>query len=436
SDSLWEIIDAKLDSPQTVSMKDKKRAVEEYNKGAVKLKQALALRKDLVDSLNKEIINSQIFALLMEAQKAFENSLKLNPFDMDTKSWLAKVYNNIAYRFEDIQKYEDAIVVLKDLIRVNKGEPELYYRLGINYWWLNRWPEAYENFKKAEEMLKATAFLNTSTTYFPDSVTFVKSLDTVPIDTMALFRYIYYQADTEAKMYQADKALASLKRALAIAPSTKDKERIADYLDWILWDDGNIPASEKRDYLLNLENQKEYEKAATGYRDLLKDLKTERTRDEIDWRISLLEFGYLNKKEDGIERLRKVIKKAAKDENGAPIDSTYRRYFADYGIMCHNMGVENLRKKQTKLAYIYFSQAVTIDCPNRGKSYLELAKLSINNPKELIHKCYQALDERNNLAKEEKIQAYELLVEGYKKDGNIEKAKEYFVKWKLLQQGG
>lgn len=432
SDSLWNLINAKMDTSRNISKEDKEKAIEAYNKGAKKIQEIVEINSDPTDSLNREIVSSQILELLLEAQKAFETSLQLNPFDSETKTWIAWVYESVANRFKETKKYEDAVITLKSLIQVNKSEPDLYFRLGINYFFLKKWPEAYENFKKAEEMLLKTAFFDMDS--FPsDSVKFVKKMNSVQVDTTQLFNIIYFQADTEAKMYKAQVALSSLERALRIAPSQKEIDEIMDYIKWINWDDGNIYASEMNDFYSNLYMKGKYEEAAKGFKKLLKKLKTQRAKDQVNWTIATLEFQHLNQKEAGIERLMKTIKRTRKDQKGAPIDTTYRRYFSDYGIMCHNMGIEHLNKNP-KIAYTYFQQAVTIDSPIRGKSYLELAKLSRNNPLETIEKCHIALKPLNNLSVDDQIQAYQLLVEGYKKQGKIEKAKEFFMKWKLLEQ--
>ena len=431
SDSLWNLINTKYNENSNISKEDKKRAIESYNKGAKKIQQIVRTRSEQMDSLNREMLNSQIFKMLLEAQESFETSLLLNPFDRETRTWLARVYENIANRFQDTEKYENAVITLKNLIRVNKGEPGLYYRLGINYLFLKRWSDAHMNFKKAEEMLIRTAFVQLDS--LPtDSVEIHDVMVSVPVDTNKLFHYIFYQADTEAKMYKAEAALASLARALKIAPSQKEIKDIEDYIEWIKWDDGNILASEKKDFYDDLYLQAKYEKAAKGYKKLLKELKTQRTKDQINWTIAMLEFQYLKQQEDGISRLMNVIKGTQKDKNGSPVDTTYKRYFADYGVMCHNMGIEYLNKSP-KIAYIYLQQAVAIDSPIRGKSYLELAKLSRNNPGETIEKCHRALAPLNDLTLDDQIQVYQLLVEGYKKQGKIDKAKEYFVKWKRLE---
>jgi len=432
SDSLWNLINTRMDTSKKISEEDKEKAIEAYNRGAKKIQEIVEINSGQVDSVDREVISSQIFQILLNAQESFETSLQLNPFDTETRTWLAWVYESVANRFKQAKKYEDAVITLKNLIRVNKGEPELYYRLGINYFFLKRWQDAYMNFKKAEEMLLQTAFIQMDS--FPaDSIEFKKAMNSVPVDTTQLFNIIYFQADAEAKMYEAQAALASLERALKIAPSQKEVNDIIEYIKWIKWDDGNISASEMNDYYYRLYMQGKYEKATEGYKKLLKELKTQRAKDQVNWTVATIEFQHLNKKEQGISRLMKVVKRTIKDQNGAPIDTTYRRYFADYGIMCHNMGIEHL-KKNPKIAFIYFKQAVLIDSPIRGKSYIELAKLSRSNPGETIEKCHIALEPLNNLTLDDQIQVYQLLVEGYIKQGKIEKAKEYFMKWKLLEQ--
>jgi len=430
SDSLWNLIEMRRDSLKRLSDTEKARADESKQKGAQKIQEALALRTNQGDSLSRELIRKEVFALLEESQNLFESALVDNPFDEDTKTWLANVYQMMANRFQNSEKYEEAVQILKSLIRMNQGEPKLYFRLGMNYWFLKKWQHAYENFQQAEKLLWAVTPMRVETTE-ADSVALLEKMRQVPVDTTQLFNYVYFQADTKAKLYEAEMALALLDRAYQIAPTVVEEQNITVYIGWIKWDDGNIKASELNDYYTKLENNGLFEDAATGFKKLLEVLKTERTRDEINWRISLLEFQHLGENEKGIDRLAQVIRQTAKDSIGAPQDSTYRRYFKDYGIMCYNMGIRHL-SATPKVAFMYFKQAVTIDCPIRGKCFLELAKLSVNNPVEAVSMCHQALDYGTALSSKEKSQVFRLLVEGYKRQGKIDRAQEYFLKWKLL----
>jgi len=431
SDSLWNLIEAKRDSQKAIPADTQKRSADSRQEGTQKIKSAISKFQNMpADSVNRQIIQTEIYKLLEEAQRLFEQALVDNPFDEETKTWLAKVYQLMATRFQETKKYERGIDVLKGLIRMNRGEPVLYFKLGTNYYFLKRWAEAYQNFKQAEKVLLAVTPLEIRD--IPaDSSGLIQKMKSVPVDTGKLFNYIFFQADTKAKLYEADTALALLQRAYNIASSEKEKKDILAYVNWIKWDDGNIRASELKDLYQGMELKENYEAAAEGYRQLLKVLKTERTKSQINWSISLLEFMHLNQHEKGIERLSQVIRNTEKDSLGAPKDSTYKQYFKDYGAMCYNMGVKHV-SNMPRVAFMYFMQAVTIDCPIRGKSYLELAKLSVNNPQKVIEMCHQALVFASQLSTNEKIQAYRLLVEGYKRKGEIEKAKEYFVKWKLL----
>ncbi len=431
SDSLWNLIDAKRDSQKSISTETQKRSTDSRQEGTQKIKTAISKFQNMpADSVSRQIIQTEIYRLLEEAQRLFEQSLFDNPFDEETKTWLAKVYQLMATRFQETKKYERGIDVLKGLIRMNRGEPILYFKLGTNFYFLKRWAEAYQNFKQAEKILLAVTPLEIRD--IPaDSLGLIQKMKSVPVDTAKLFNYVFFQADTKAKLYEADTALVLLNRAYNIATSDKERKDILEYVNWIRWDDGNIRASELKDQYLDMEVKENYEAAAEGFRQLLEVLKTERTRAQINWKISLLEFMQLDQQEKGIERLSQVIRLTEKDSLGAPRDSTYKRYFKDYGVMCYNMGVKHV-SNMPRVAFMYFMQAVTIDCPIRGKSYLELAKLSVNNPQKAIEMCHQSLFFASQLSINEKIQAYRLLVEGYKRKGEIEKAKEYFVKWKLL----
>lgn len=423
SDTLWKYLANEPDPSLRVSGADSLASIEAFNAGAKNL-QALAQLEssDRKNSAPNEY-KMEVQKLLEEARYHFERALVLNPFDLETKSWLAQVYQSLAVRFLDENDHKQAVNILENLVRLEKGEHSLYARLGESYYALKDWQAAHDNFVLAESVLLQTADLDLNLQDAPPS-----------LDNAALFYYVYYQGDTEIKLHDAQRGMANLQRALTYASTEKERADIQSYLDWINWDDGNVEAVELRDQYLALQEQGKYHEAARGFLKLIPELRTRRASDEIIWRLAALEFQFLDRQNEGIERLKHVVQLAEKDASGAPSDSTYKKYFNSYGIMCHNLGLEH-HNKNRKFAFAYFQQAAAIDWEKRAKSFLELAKLSRNQPQMVMENCRQALNAPEQLDHNEQMQAYQLMVEALKRTGKFDEAKRYYAEWVNLRQG-
>lgn len=423
SDTLWKYLANELDPSFTVSEEDSINAIHAFNAGAKNLQTLAQLEASDQKARSPNAYKMEVQKLLEDARANFERAMVLNPFDLETKSWLAQVYQSLAVRFLDDSHHKQAVKVLENLVRLEKGEHALYARLGESYYALKDWQSAHDNFALAESVLLQTAGLDFNIQNEPP-----------PIDNAALFYYVYYQGDTEIKLHDAPRGIANLQRALTYAATEKERADIQSYLDWINWDDGNVQAVELRDQYLALQEQGKYGEAARGFLKLIPQLRTRRAINETVWRLAVLEFQYLDRKNEGIERLKHVVQLAEKDASGAPSDSTYKKYFNSYGIMCHNLGLEH-HNKNRKFAFTYFQQAVAIDWEKRAKSFLELAKLSRNQPQMVMENCRQALNAPEQLDHNEQMQAYQLMVEALKRTGQFDEARRYYTEWMNLQRG-
>lgn len=423
SDTLWKYLSNDLGPDFEVTAENEARAVESFNAGARNLQELSQLGDSSQDANTR--MKSQ--SLLLAAKKNFERAVMLNPFDLEAKSWLARVYQTMAARFLDEDNHKRAVQVLENLLRLERGEHSLYARLGEAYYALEDWPDAYHNFAMAESVLRSAAGLDFDATSEPVQ-------DATP-DSATLFYYVYYQGDTEIKMHQADRGLRSLTRALTYASTDQERADVQSYIDWVNWDDGNTRAVVLRDKYVALQEEGKYKEAASGFLKLVQQLRTRRAIDETIWRLAVLEFQHLKRQNKGIDRLKNVIKLAAKDSRGAPLDSSYRKYFDSYGVMCHNLGLANI-KKNRKFAFIYFQQAAAVAWKNRAKSHLEIAKLSRNSAKAVLHNCENALAQPEQLDANEQMQAYQLMVEALKRSGRFDEARKYYSKWVQMRNSG
>ncbi len=420
SDSLWQL----LENPGPVSEQDSLRGLKAYNDAALMVTRYAALKRDQAT----EETEKRMAALLDSAIARFRQALIYNPYDLEARGWLARMYRLRAERFKRAGDYEQAAEALQKLLLLDKGNHLAYASLAETWFAMQKWRQAYDVFREAERVLQATAFTNV------DYVT-EDGREAVPaqIDSTLLFSYVFYQGVVQAKLHNADSSLAILDRALSLARSRQDTLNVHSYIEWINWDDGNIAGSERRDELLDLQAAGKYEQAVKGFWELAGSLKTAKARDEIEWRASVLMYQKLGEKAEGVRRMHALVKRLQQDSS-AVADSVRTRYLEDYAIMCHNLGLQNSRDKKWQDAYAYFLQATQIDWPDRARSHLEIAKIVQNDPDQVIRHCNHALAGVQALSLEEKKQLYRLLARAYLRKGEFEQAKKARYNWLRLNQ--
>ena len=421
SDSLWRL----LESPGPVSELDSLSGLQAYNEAAEMVTRFVDLkRKQGTVQTEKRMV-----ALLDSAIARFRKALLYNPFDLEARGWLARMYRLRADRLKREGDYRQAAETLQKLLRLDKGNHLAYASLAETWFALQEWQQAYDVFRQAERVLQETAFTNVD--YVSEDGT-----EAAPahIDSTILFSYVFYQGVVQAKLHHADSALSILARALSLAATRQDTLNVHSYIDWINWDDGNIAGSERRDELLALQAEGKYDEAVKGLWQLAGTLKTARARDEIEWRASVLMYQKLDKKAEGVERMHVLVKRLQQGEDGSIADSVRTRYLEDYAIMCHNLGLIYSREKKWQDAYAYFLQATQIDWPDRARSHLEIAKIVQNDPNQVIRHCNQAMAGQEALSIEEKKQMYRLLSRAYLRRGDFEKAKKARYNWLRLNQ--
>ncbi len=423
SNELWDALEGVGD--ETSAETDTVAAVETFNKGARHL---LALQKLQDGSIDEETVRRQSLAHLDSARFHFERALQLNPFDRNTRLWLARVYQMSAERLVDDQHYGIAARFLENLIRMDKGQHGLYGRLGQIYMAMQLWTKALDKFSAAETVLSETAVFDV-----PDETALNDSSIAAATDSASLFLYVYYQAENHIRLYDTDEALANLTRSEEFARNEEDLATIKSTRDWIGWDDGNIRGAEFRDELLDMVDEERYKDAAKGFDALSKKLTTNRARREIQWRLAILEFTHLEKEEQAMKRMVDIADFYNTDTTGiAQTDTMFSQYFDSYGTMCHNMGLASLKLKKLRKALAYFKQATIVPWKQQAKSHVEIAKLSINNPALAVSSAEKALNLRNQLNGREQEEALRMMVEGLKRLGRFQEATRYYREYRDL----
>lgn len=428
SEKLWKILEGKVDSTAI----DTVGSIEKFNEAGRTLRQAVDLDKQAAaaSAVNAVALRKESLQALEKARGTFELSLQYNPFDNNTKLWLARTYQLLAKRFLDEQNYIKAIGILEHLSRLQRDQHALYARLGDSYLALKKYPIALQNFKKAEEVLRMTTVF---------SVPADRDLSTTNVaaatDSGAMFLYLYYQGESYIKLLEADSALAALHRAKGFAPTPESRAAADNNIKWINWDDGNILAAEKRDTLFAQVDAGKYSEAAKGFRKLLPDLRTARTRREIGWRLATLEFNQLQHEEEALRTMQIVVQAHGRDSLEVVADSLYQRYIDSYGAMCFNQGQKMLAVKKFTTALTYFNQSATLAWNYRAKSYLELGKLAVNDPPRAETLVKQALRLAKQLDAREEVTALELMTQALKRQGKFDEARQYFERYRQLTQG-
>ncbi len=353
--------------------------------------------------------------LLEQIQQKFEDALKLNPFGPNYKIAIQTVYHALEDAYAAAKDERKHFVILNRILcyennRINRMD--LYFKLGRIYFNSRLWQPAEKYFQAAcDSIFGASA---------------------EPIDTMRLFLFLRYRGEAQLKLYKAEQALVSFEYARMIAPNEQWKNQMTYWIDYIGWDDGNLKSVELRQEALAAVGEKNFENAEMIFRDLLEIIKTRKAKNEIQLRLATLQFYNLNKKEEGVDRLWKVVSKLNLDPvTKAPSDSNDIRYWTSYAQMCFRLANENLSTDRKK-SFAYFYAVSNIESPLRGKAYLSLANLAGANNALCLEFCNRANNYYAQFSADEKKLLYELLYTTYLKKGDYAQALAWFKKYQAI----
>ena len=349
--------------------------------------------------------------MLEEAEAALREATESNPFDVEAAVVLASLHRRRATRLATPNEYQHAIDLLKDVRAWQPGEHVVAAELGRTYFLAEAWAEAVEAYGAAERNLLHTRLLRDDTTF-----THADSLD--------WFDYLYRQGDAYTSLQQAPEALESFHGALKLVPSPADRDAIESTIAFIQWDEGNIAASEARLDALRLQASGELEEAEQAFLALHPQLQTPSARDEIDWRLALLE-SQQGRQEQAGTRLAGLVERISFDsETGMPLDTTYVKYVEAYGQVQFNLAeYHHESQRDLRTAISYYRQAIRVPWSGRGTAYLKIATLLRNNAPEAIPLAEQGL-EVVPLSQEDRRRLYILLTSLYRHT-DVDKARFY-----------
>lgn len=417
TDSLWQVMAAMLDSGRVVSEEDSLAAREAGTQGGAALVELDELLR--TSDADVEALAQRTAVLLDSAQAALERAFQLNPFDSRNRVWLAQVYNLQARRLGQIDAYDRAIDELEKLALLTPDQHTVFAMLANNYFYVENWDGAALNYQKAEEIYRETYDL---------------VVDSEPVlDSAVIYSYAQAQGDMHVRRLEADRAVAAYETALAVAPSADDSAYVTGELEWMAWDDMNIRSAFARDSLLALEQSGELEAARRGYAELLGDLSSREAIDETEWRLAIVDYN-LGNEEEAAERLRTLVARTPTDSSGTPVDSTYARYFDDYGTLALNMGRSaRVDRRDSRTALKYFTQATELEWSGQAVAHYEVARLIQGNTEAALESADRALADEDALSTDQRLNLYRLLMELHRRRGDFEEARRFRDAYRALR---
>ncbi|WP_263786387.1 hypothetical protein [Salinibacter grassmerensis] len=409
SDSLWSYLEMGNDTTNVDSVSQDKRnaAIRAYNRGADSLRKYLKVTK--ASALDSTRLRQLQGDLLNGAQEAFEEAIQLNPYDDATRNRLGQIYELRAERLGEEEAYREAIDVYEKLVRLRKDQPTPFLNLANNLYETGQYDRAAENYRKARE------------TYL-ESVELSLQKER-QVDSTRVFQYALAEADAHRFGRNTTPALEGYELALEYAETSEQKSTAENWVDWVNWDDGNIAASFARDSLSALASRGDYAAAVQGFRELKPRLQTQSARDEVDWRLAQAEYQN-GEQTRAADRLQALFRRTEVNKDGAPVDSTYRRYFDTYGTICLNLGREK-RDEDLRTALKYFQQSAEVQWGRQALAELESGKLLRNNVEESVKYLERAAKEPDVLEVEDRLDLYRNLVRQHRRLGNREEAIKY-----------
>jgi tetratricopeptide (TPR) repeat protein len=412
--TMWKYLSASDRSQWTISKEDSEKAYRTYFVNGAKAFRDFTILSQKIETKRATIqdIADDLIKCLSQARGEFEKGIKLDPFNNYLRTAITAVYLNLdpllAYKNDNPNRLQilfNKIYLETDPLK----KADLYNKIGKIYFNYKSWEKARDNFQLAVANI------------FEGEVT--------DIDTAKLFDNIYYRGYSHLKLYEDEPALTSFENASMIAPTEDQKKDLARWIDYINWDKGNIHASEQYQNAKAFYAEKKYDDAERAYLDLIQIVQTEHARDEIAYRLSMVQFNNLDKKPEAIQRLWNVVKTFSLDETtGVPNEPTQAEYWESYCKMCLNLAANSFYEDK-KTAFIYFQKASQIESSIRGNAFLNLAIMSLNNPELCLNFCDRSFSYIDRLNESDKKMLYNTYYRAYQQKGNFDEAMKWFKKF-------
>ena len=381
-------------APDTTTAEGREEAVRAFNDGARLLK-----------SHASEPDSVRAKAFLGQAQVRFEAALNANPFDEETRYWLARVYRTRASAFGEEGAEKDAIAVLRRLFTMDQSRHDYAGILA----------DALERLKSRRAQAEAANLWRQAAQLAADDTLVAQA----PADSSAIFNYYVRGSRASANAGDGELALAALDRAEAWARAADDLELVAGDRSWILWDGGNLATRGKWDSLLVL-SESDAQAAAAGIRALLPDISRESARAEVRHHLALL-YHALGRDEAALELLRQLWL----ESDGADSTSAVHPVVEDFGTLLFNLGMERKLAGDRVAALAYLLQSEETGYSGAARSALEVAVLLNNNVEAAHQAALRAENLIGRLNRKERRQLLRFMVELERRRGDREAALQY-----------
>lgn len=411
--SMWRYLSASDRSQWTITKADSENAIRIHFINGRKVYVEVEKLNQKIQSKKitfSEVLDEQIH-LMEQVQEHFEAGLRLNPFEIYLRNWIAGIYQYLEQLYAAKNMDQKRLQIIFNILCLEKDLKKrsiLYSRVGEIYLSHQDWSQARKYFQLSNDMM------------FEGNA--------ADIDTTRLFNNLYLRGQAELKLYEGEAARQSITYASMIAPDRKIYQDLMSLLDYINWDDANIRASEQFMKARRLATEKKYPEAEAAYFELSDLVQTESAQNETQYRLAMLQFNNLNKKGEAIDRLWRVVQKCPIDPaTSAAADSTGRNYWNAYCRMGLALANSYLSSNK-KLAFTYYYKTAQVESPVRGSAFLSLAYLSRNIPETCLSFCNRAAGYLQQLAPDEQKLLFNILYDANRRLGNFEEALKWFQK--------
>jgi len=415
SDTLWYYLALTPSEDHEITEEQEHEAIRTFNRGFEFFEEMSQLGQNPPPDMTQAEMDRRHRELTDQSIRSLEESIRLDPFDSQTRRLLAQLYEIKAIRLHEEENHKKAVDVLEKLLLVDQGDPLIYDLLAVNYESLGNYRLAAENYRKARETLGPLAEM---TDHYYEHGTILEE------DLEAMHWYAYYEGVAYINLLMSNEALTALDVAMQLATTEEDSAIVQSEIDFINWDNGNIAGSFARDSLAALARNEQYVQAESGFLALMPNLQTQSARDHIDWRLAIVQ-NEMGKEEEAADRLMNLVQRSEKQPDGSPADPDYQRYFDDYSTITFNIGHRKRSERDRRTALIYFKQAAEIPGQIQTRANLFIADMLRTNIPEAISHARLAEENVQLLNNAETKDLYELLSDLHRRSGQMDQARHY-----------
>ncbi len=354
---------------------------------------------DLLEQFS-EADSIQALKLLHDATTKFEESLEADAFNQEARQWLARVYQILAERFQQIGALQDQLRVLQHLVKWNQDRHDYIALLAA----------AYEEIPTEASGMAAGALWERAARVALDDLE-MRLIETP--DSAALFTYHVRASRAFILANHSSLARTSLNRAHGWQRTKQDRALIHADSVWLAWDNGNLTARKQFDALLSTALMNP-EKAADGLQDLLEHVQSPSARIQVRHQLALAR--YASGAQDQAVHLMHTL--VGEDPNQSKL-------VEDYAIMTYNLAQKLRQTGDLRSSLAYLLQCASLDVQIATRAALDAALLLRNNLDEALQYAHMAEARIDALEPDDQEELFRYLAELYRRSGNRERAMEY-----------